>query len=63
MEWEGELLNRLFENATPMAQAGFLAEKGYGRPKIDPLTGSALDRGARRPGRAPFHAAGSGVAS
>lgn len=32
VEWEGELLNRLFDNATPMAQADFLAEKGYGRP-------------------------------
>ncbi|MBL1099172.1 acyl carrier protein [Streptomyces coffeae] len=32
VEWEGELLNRLFENATPMAQAEFLAEKGHGRP-------------------------------
>ncbi|MGZ3119190.1 acyl carrier protein [Streptomyces sp. H62] len=32
VEWEGELLNRLFENATPMGQAEFLAEKGYGRP-------------------------------
>ncbi|MEU6994153.1 acyl carrier protein [Streptomyces sp. NPDC046465] len=28
VEWEGELLNRLFDNATPMAQAEFLAEKG-----------------------------------
>ncbi|MBU3865110.1 acyl carrier protein [Streptomyces sp. 4503] len=32
VEWEGELLNRLFENATPLAQAEFLAERGYGRP-------------------------------
>ncbi|MET8684587.1 acyl carrier protein [Streptomyces sp. NPDC004732] len=32
VEWEGELLNRLFENATPMTQAEFLAEKGCGTP-------------------------------
>ncbi|MEU7576110.1 acyl carrier protein [Streptomyces sp. NPDC041068] len=32
VEWEGELLNRLFENATPMTQAEFLAEKGCGVP-------------------------------
>lgn len=32
VEWEGELLNRLFDDATPVAQAVFLAEKGYGRP-------------------------------
>ncbi|MEU6125233.1 acyl carrier protein [Streptomyces sp. NPDC047123] len=32
VEWEGELLNRLFDNATPMAQAEFLAEKGCGTP-------------------------------
>ncbi|MFE5393978.1 acyl carrier protein [Streptomyces sp. NPDC056568] len=34
VEWEGELLNRLFENATPMGQGEFLAEKGYGRPNV-----------------------------
>ncbi|WP_217145834.1 acyl carrier protein [Streptomyces sp. AC627_RSS907] len=32
VEWEGELLNRLFDDATPMAQAAFLAEKGCGAP-------------------------------
>ncbi|MEU6912267.1 acyl carrier protein [Streptomyces olindensis] len=32
VEWEGELLNRLFESATPWAQAEFLAEKGCGSP-------------------------------
>lgn len=32
VEWEGELLNRLFDNATPMVQAEFLAEMGCGTP-------------------------------
>ncbi|MDX3382464.1 acyl carrier protein [Streptomyces niveiscabiei] len=32
VEWEGELLNRLFENATVEGQAEFLAEKGCGSP-------------------------------
>ncbi|MFI1104413.1 acyl carrier protein [Streptomyces melanogenes] len=33
VEWEGELLNRLFDNATPMVQAEFLAEMGCGTPR------------------------------
>lgn len=38
VEWEGELLNLLFDNATPMTQAEFLAEKGCGTPSAGSRT-------------------------